>query len=562
MGRAAVTAAVTDAATAPPAVVNEGTGGRRVELARVVTWLAPAWLVVGEVLVSLAAALVSVALAGSIVVNPLDRIGQVSGLAGLGYRYLVLGLAVLGVLAACTRWAPPAVASAVRALACAAVAGLVTGLVAGGLVVALQGTTWPLFADNGDARVLAGWAEDVLAGRGMPANYPPAIVDALAGWTQLTGEAPAISLKALQIGGAALFGPFAYLAWRLVLTPVWALILVLVAAMPLMELYKPHTTVVLVLVLPLCIRLLGVLRGAHERPWSRLVLWGVGGGASLGALFLVYSGWFLWSAPGVLLACAAVFPWRRAPGRAAVMLVAVAASFFAVSAQHLIGLLTASGTVVDRYFYFDTYVEPAYIAMWRNDLPGPVGPWPPPGEFAGMGIVSALLAVGLGVALLVGWRRTEVLVLAACLAGAWVLRLYLASRMWADQAVQLYPRTTAEILFCLLALGVLAIMISVRGALVWFGRLSASSGPGTRGAPPVARTPTSAGIAVIAAALLAGLFMGSATADRYMPRDDGSAGYLAFVSHHVRQLNGTCGAWVPAEQCRPNARDLDQPHTR
>jgi galactan 5-O-arabinofuranosyltransferase len=54
--------------------------------------------------------------------------------------------------------------------------------------------------------------------------------------------------------------------------------------------------------------------------------------------------------------------------------------------------------VQDRYFYFDTSVEPAYIAMWRNDLPGDVGPWPPPGELAGVGVFTLLLVVGLGAA--------------------------------------------------------------------------------------------------------------------------------------------------------------------
>ncbi len=542
------------AAAAPRAAESGGPRGRLTSLARIVPGRSSR-LVMAEALVSVVAAIGSVLLARSVEVDPLDRVGQVSGLAGVGLHYVLLGLAVVALLAACTRWASPAAASAVRALACAALAGLVTGLVAAGLLVALRGTSWPLFANNGDSRVLAGWAGDLLQGRDVPANYPPLALHALAAWSHLTGVAPATSLKVLQIAGSALFGPLAYLGWRLVLSPLWALVLVLVAAMPLMDLYKPYTNIVLVVALPLVVRLLGVLRQASESSWSRLVLWGAGGGAALAVLFLLYSGWFLWSAPGVFLACVCLFPWRRAAGRGAVMLLAACVAFVAVSARHLVGLLTASGSVMDRYFYFDTYVEPAYVAMWRNDMPGPVGPWPPPGEFAGMGIVSALLAVGLGAALFVGRRRTDVLVLAACLAGSWVLRLHLASRMWADGAVQLYPRTTAEILFCLLALSVLAIMVSVRRALHWLAHLRAVDASADSSMSCVL---PAGGLAVIATALLAGLFMGSATADRYMPRNDGSAGYLAFVAHHVRQPDGTCAAYVPADRCLSTPIEVDE----
>ena len=515
----------------------------------------PARLLVGEALVSLAAAGASVLLARSIDVDPLDRIGQVSGLAGLGLHFVLLGLAVLAGLGACTRWAGPAVASTVRTLTYAALAGLVTGLVAGGLVVALRGTTWPLFANNGDSRVLAGWASDLLAGRDVPSGYPPLGIWALAAWSHLTGDAPAASLKALQVIGTAIFGPLAYLGWRLVLSPVWALVLVLVAAMPLVDSYKPYTNIVVVVMLPLVIRLLGVLRQADVLSWKRLALWGAGGGAALGVLFLLYSGWFVWSAPGVLVATICFFPWRRAPGHGAVVLLAASVAFVAVSVQHLVGLLTATGGEVDRYFYFDTSVQPAYIAMWRTDLPGTVGTWPPPGELAGMGLVSALLVVGLAVALFVGRHRTDVLVLAACLAGAWVLRLYLAARMWADNAVQLYPRTTPEILFCLLALGVLAIMLSIRGVFAWLARVQTASG---YGGLATSRPSASAGIAVVAAALLAGLFTGTATADRYMPRNDGSVGYLAYVAHHVRQLDGSCAAYAPVSECLSGPREVDE----
>jgi galactan 5-O-arabinofuranosyltransferase len=63
---------------------------------------------------------------------------------------------------------------------------------------------------------------------------------------------------------------------------------------------------------------------------------------------------------------------------------------------------------------------------------------------------------------------------------------------------------------------------------------------------------------VIAAALLAGLFTGTATADRYMPRNDGSVGYLAYVAHHVRQPDGSCAAYVPVSECLSSPREVDE----
>lgn len=515
-------------------------------------WM-PRAVAAGEVLVSVAAAVVSVALSRFVAVNPLDRIGQVSGLAALGLRYAVLGLAVLGVAALGVRWARPGAAEAVRALACAAMAGLVTGLIAGGLVVALRGTTWPLFANSGDAGQLGAWAADVLAGGSPPADYPPLPVYAMAWWSQLTGAVPGAALKVLQVGGAGLFGPIAYAAWRLLLRPGWALVMVLVAALPLMDLYKPYSNVVLVALLPVLVRLLAVLRRSGQLSYRRLTLTGAGYGLVLGVLFLGYSGWFVWSALGVAAVAIAVFPWRTSPGRGAVLVVATSVVFVAVTARHLFGILFAAGSVSDRFFYFDTYTEPAYIAMWRNDTPGDVGPWPPPGEFAGMGVFSALLVLGLGLALALGRRRVDVLTLAACMGGAWLVRLYVASRMYADQAVQLYPRTTAEILFCLLALSTLATMLLGRRVAAALRSRAIPSVSAAISPDAVAgRT-----VALLAAALLAGLFMGSATADRYMPRNDRSAGYLAFASHHVRQVDGRCGAYVDPLECADRVQDIE-----
>ena len=199
-------------------------------------------------------------------------------------------------------------------------AGLTTGLIAGGILLALRGTDWPLFADAGDSGQLLRWADALLAGRPIPADYPPAMIHLIAWGSELTGDSTPRALRALQVGGTALFGPVGYLAWRLLLAPAWALAVTLVAALPLLEPYKPYTTVVLVVLVPVLIALLGELRGVADARWRRVVLVGLGAGVALGLLFVSYSGWFVWSGPGVLAAALALFPWRSAPARGLALL--------------------------------------------------------------------------------------------------------------------------------------------------------------------------------------------------------------------------------------------------
>lgn len=498
-----------------------------------------------EAVVAVGAAVVSVVLAGGIVVDPTDRLGRVSGVAALDLRFALLALVVLAGCLAAVR-ASARVWRFVTGICCAAVSGLVTGLIAGGVVVALRGTVWPLNANSGDSGQLVRWAEDLLAGRPLPASYPPMVIELIAAIADLTGQGPAAGLRAVQVVGTALFGPIAYLAWRLLLRPGWALAITLVAALPLIEPYKPYTTVVLVALVPVLVGLLRAVRRAATASWTRVLAVGGLYGVALGALFSLYSGWFVWSAPGAIVAALVLVPWRKGALRGLAMLGVAAAGLSVVAAEHLVGLLSAAGTVRDRYFYFDTFVDPGYIAMWRNDLPGDVGTWPPPGELAGVGLFSVLLVVGLGVAVAAAGRRTVVVTLCLLLAGAWVVRLWIASQMWATQSVQLYPRTTAEILFCLLALCVLAAMAVTERAA-----------PMVRQAlPGRARWSNhrSATVGGLCAALLLGLFAGSSTADRYMPANDGTVGRLAYAAQFLRQPDGTC----PTYTAVPNrcVRDL------
>lgn len=496
-----------------------------------------------EIVTAFGAAALAVQLSRSIRVDPLDRVGQVSGLAGLGLRFVLAGLVVLALCAAASR-AGEGVRRVVERCACAAVAGLATGLVAGGILLALRGTDWPLFADRGDSGQLIRWVDDLLAGRGVPAEYPPAVLHVTAALAELTGTSTPEALRAVQVVGTAVFGPLAYLAWRLVLPAGWALAVALLAAFPLLEPYKPYTTVVLVALVPVLVVLLSTLRRAASLSWARIAVTGLGAGVALGVLFLVYSGWFVWSAPGAVVAAGLLLPWRKAALRGLALLGLASVGLAAVALPHLVGLLSAAGDVQDRYFYFDTAVEPAYIAMWRNDLPGDVGPWPPPGELAGVGVFTLLLVVGLGAAIALAGRRTVVLTAALLVAGAWVLRFSFAAQMYETGSVQLYPRTTPHILFCLIVLSVLA----VRAGLARLPRPSAAS---------PSRTPVVLG--GLAAALLLALSMGSSLADRYLPRDDGSTALLAYVAQLVRQPDGTCpdfGAGCADDAAELLARDV------
>ncbi|MEU4744942.1 hypothetical protein AB0G02_31385, partial [Actinosynnema sp. NPDC023658] len=490
-------------------------------------------LFAAEAVVSVAAAALTVFLARGIDVNPLDRIGQVSGLAALQLRFAVIALLllVLTVLTARTRWV--AHAPLARRIASAAAAGLFSGLVAGAVLVALRGTPWALNAAYGDSGALATWATKLIDTGTMQADYPPGWIHAIAWYAQLTDTPPAYALKDLQILGTALFGPLAYLSWRLLLSPLWALALGVVPAMVLIDPYKPYTNLMLVVMVPVLLSLLHRLRHAADTPWRGIVLRALGFGLTLGLVFLVYSGWFVWSAPGVILSALVLFPWRTARLKGLVLIALTAATFVAVSFRHLFGLITASGSVKDRYFYWDTWSEPTYLAMWRSDLPGSTGPWPPPGELGGVGLFTILALVGLAAAIAVARSRTAVIVLTTVFAGAWLLRFHFGSQMYAADAVQLYPRSTAELLYCLLLLTGFAAYYGVRRFDGVARVRAAFANPST-------------GIGVLTALFLLIASAGSATGDRYMPRTDNSLGYLATTSHLIRLLDGSCSPYATA----------------
>ena len=121
---------------------------------------------VAEGAVALGAAAVLTLLSTTVNVNPLDRIGQVSGLAGIQLRFAVLGVLVIAAVLVVSRLRGTGSLPTLTRFGSAAIAGLASGFTAGGLVLALRGTSLPLNATRvgGDFSAIAGWAESIIAG--------------------------------------------------------------------------------------------------------------------------------------------------------------------------------------------------------------------------------------------------------------------------------------------------------------------------------------------------------------------------------------------------------------
>lgn len=450
-------------------------------------------------------------------VNPRDRLGQISGLSSVELRFFLFSIVLIVALLIAKHVRGGRAFELTSRLACAAIAGLASGVVAGGLLVALRGTPWGLLSE--DTAAIARWATALHRGEAIPPLYPPLSLHVLHLYSDLTELPPPHAIKHLQLFGTAAFGPFAYLAWRLLLRPAWALGIGVVAMLPLIDQYKPYPNLVLVVFVPLAILFLQVLRERSDRHWFETARASVGFGIAFGVLCLLYSGWFQWAAPGLLVATLVVFPWRTAWRGGLLHLTITGAVFLVITWHYLANLLfDPSAKVLDNYVYFDVRVEPMYIAMWRNDLPGKIGDWPPLGELGGVGLFTLVLVSGLGLAVALGRRTTVVISVLSMMTGAWLMRFFYARLMWETQLVQLYPRTTALILYCLLILAGFAVH--------WLVRRASTDSP-LRG---------SSGLIGAACALLL-LFAstGSATSDRFMPAnsDPAGAGRLAFNAHRA-----------------------------
>jgi galactan 5-O-arabinofuranosyltransferase len=187
-------------------------------------------------------------------------------------------------------------------------------------------------------------------------------------------------------------------------------------------------------------------------------------------------------------------------------------------------------------------------------------------------VYAALMVVVLGVALWLGYRKLPVLVTASVLAGAWLMRFYLASEMYHDKLVRYWPRTTSVVIYCFLILAVFGVkaaaekiqeryeaLVAIRGGLDTQGadgvtrseietgsaaalgedgdetdRPLATRSRGRRAVIPSRTATTSVGAGLVAAAFALTFFAGmagSADADKMMPKNDGSPGQLAWSAH-------------------------------
>jgi galactan 5-O-arabinofuranosyltransferase len=478
-------------------------------------WTMPAL----EATVAFLTAAVFVASSFFIRVNPMDRLGQVSGIAGLALRFAVAGIVLVVALVLAARRTDERFDNTSR-LVCAAIAGLATGMIGGGILVALRGTPWGLNGRGGDVGHLAGWAAALHRGDpdAIPPSYPPLPLHLLHLYSDLMHMAPGLALKHFEIAGCATFGPIVYLTWRLLLRPPWALAIGVVSALPLVEPYKPYPTLVLAVFLPIAILFLQALRRCASWPHLRIARASIVYAAVFGGLCLMYSGWFQWALPGLAVAAMIVFPWRdRRKGF--YLLGFTGAMFLLITRQYVLGVASEAG-IKDTFVYFDVRAEPVYIAMWRNDTPGITGPWPPIGELGGVGLFTLILAVGFGAAVMLGRRRTLLIGLVSMMAGAWIMRFRYARLLWETKLVQLYPRTTPLILYCLLVL--------TGFAVYWWTQRAAKDSP----------VRSRHGLIGAVCGLL--LFFGSAgssISDRYMPVNTNppSAGWLAWNAQQTKR---------------------------
>jgi galactan 5-O-arabinofuranosyltransferase len=476
-------------------------------------------------------------------VDPLARAGQVSALAALQLRFAVLGLVLVAVLVVFhgrRRGYDTA-----KRVVCAAVAGLASGFLAGGVVVALRGTPWPLFGLSGDTGRLVQWSASIVRGHGNPnPTYPPLTLHALAWWAQLVHHGDTASaFRDVEIGGAAVTGPAAYLAWRLVLSPLWALVVGVVPAYAIIDPYKPYGAIVMIVLLPVFVVSVRHAVRVGDLSWVRVLVSAVLFGLLYSLLFLTYPGSSLWSAPGLIAAALLLFPWARDRVGKFVVFVGATVAVFAILCGWYVNDLAGPGTV-DRAYGFDAYTDPAFFSMWRTDMPGDVGQWPPPGELAGVGLFSVLTFAGVGVALWLGWRRPLAVTVACVFAGTWLWRMEVASRMWATGSVQLWPRTGNQLLYCVLVL-------SAAGACF------AASQLGARAVYPAAPEPAApappfrlgAHVGALTAVLLVLGTAASSVSDYWMPAKTNSYKILAYVAQTMRKPDGTCPKYAPNHEC-------------
>ncbi|KJY42302.1 hypothetical protein VR46_23665, partial [Streptomyces sp. NRRL S-444] len=344
-----------------------------------------------EAVVSLTAALGYMLMSRHISVNPIVRLGQVSGLATLQLYAAVIGLPLLALLLYTAHRGAARRHQLVKRLVCAALAGLASGVIAGGVVVALRGTPHPLGGQEGDPGVLIDMANSFLHGRGE------------------TGFA----LHDLQIFFTAVAGPMAYLAWRILLKPFWALLIAVPAAVLFLDPIRPYSHIVMIVLLPLVGYWLREMGRAGRLTTRHLLLRGTTLGLIFGALFLWYSGWYIWAAPGAVVAAVFFFPWRQGAGaakKAGLYLAVTLLSAGVVGAPLLYQMVRLGAENPDRYAFLAVYADPTYVLGWVSDRSATLTyqTWPVAGEMAGQSGFALLLLFGVGLGLGLGLRNVMV----------------------------------------------------------------------------------------------------------------------------------------------------------
>jgi hypothetical protein len=503
-------------------------------------WLGPAL----EIVAAFGAMFLVLRLSSGIWVVATDRTAQVSGLAALQLRLLLVAVPAISAMVITAHIRGGKHFAMTSRISCAALAGVATGFIGGGIMLALKGTPWPLNGHNGDSAQLVAWANayshDYTPGY-PPTFYPPLFPKILSWYAGVSGQDAFFALKDLQIAFTAIVGPLAYLSWRLLLRPGWALGIGVIAALVVIEPYKPYGSVVLVTFLPLMIRFIHEVRNAEKRHWFALVKIGVISGVTFGILTLLYSGWFRWSILGIIVGTLVVFPWRSKVGRkhalilgatATLMLGAMTFSYVTdVTATFKAASGASAPMIPDNYMYFDVSVDPAYFAMWKGDLAGPTQTWPPPGELGGIGVFTLITLAGLALAIALGYRRTIIIVLVPVLVGVWFHRMWAAHYMFTTKYVGLYPRTSAEIVYILIVLSGFA--------LYYLVEIAARRVPDS----PLRNPPAMIG-AVTAMTMLIGL-MASSISDKYMPTDvfPFATGWLSWQAHLSKKENVNPDDW-------------------
>ncbi|MEU8511835.1 hypothetical protein AB0C76_09645 [Kitasatospora sp. NPDC048722] len=535
-------------------------------------WTEKRWfLPLGEGVVSVVVALGFMLLCTHISVNPVTRIGQVSGLAKIQQYAALLGIPVLAVLLFLAYRGTLRYYQVAQRLACAAVAGLGTGVVAGGIVVALHGTPWGLGGQEGDPGNLMGMANDMMRGKGLPGVYPPLFPALLAVWAKLFHNGVAgvgHALKDLQLILSALVGPMAYLSWRMLLRPFWAMAVAVPTSIVFLDPIRPYSHGSMLVLLPLLAACFREIRRADELSTRAAVLRGLGFGVAFGVMFLWYSGWYLWAAPGSFILGLMLFPWRRgrvAIKRAVVFLGTLLVTAAVIGAPLLYQLVRLGATTMDRYAYINTYIDPAYVMGWASDRAGDLTyhDYPASGELAGQTGFGVLLLLGVGIGVGLGLRNVVVRTAGFVLAGAWLLRFWFASHMEHTQAVQLYPRTTWIIFYCLIILAVLGVMLTYERGFGWIRGTLQEVAP-TRAARISPRVLSQLAAGLICAIALFATMGGSWSANRFMPSTNPGVEDMGLdaLRAHLQQLdNGKCPKYSPyngKQACNPINMNLSE----